>query len=235
MYCRIPPLVTNTEDNTKTEDTRMAGINSSEKAETSSEFKRPSVVSHILWERFQTIAKKTDEVTRRSTEKRIKDLQKSILSKVTKEISHPDDLEILRQHDVKFGPPVRNERKTSRKETADPDNALSRSNEEKWKEIKNYFNVNDHMSKTGYVKDDRKSGLAKEMDAAISRGSYEEAERLSERLSTRDFGRKIAEAADARDYLKRKQLEEETARKKKKKKLNWGFEHKQRWETKGNM
>ncbi|KAK3589883.1 hypothetical protein CHS0354_015909 [Potamilus streckersoni] len=231
MYCRIPPPVTEAEDNIKTEDTHLSGVDSS------SQLKRPSVVSQKLWERFQTVAKKTDEVTSRSTEKRIKHLQKSIISKVIEEISHPDDLEILRQHDVKFGPPVRNEKKTSIKETviADPDNDLSQSNEEKWKEIKNYFHVNDHISKTGYVKDDHKSGLAKEIDAAISRGSYEEAEKLSERLSSRDFGRKIAEAVDARDYLKRKQLEELTAGEKRKKKLKWGFDHKQRWETKSNM
>ncbi|XP_024152809.1 protein FAM204A isoform X2 [Oryzias melastigma] len=47
---------------------------------------------------------------------------------------------------------------------------------------------------------------------------------------------KIAEAADCRDFVQRKQEEEASrAAQKRKEQIPWGFEAKKRWETKSNM
>ncbi|CAN9500085.1 unnamed protein product [Ophioblennius macclurei] len=47
---------------------------------------------------------------------------------------------------------------------------------------------------------------------------------------------KIAQAADCRDFVQRKQEEEALrAAQKRKKQIAWGFEAKKRWETKSNM
>ena len=46
------------------------------------------------------------------------------------------------------------------------------------------------------------SGLEKRLDDAVAEGDFDKAEELSEELSVRDLGCKIAKAADARDYMK---------------------------------
>lgn len=106
--------------------------------------------------------------------------------------------------------------------------------------LNEYVDVNSHISQGidhGHFAPD-KSGLEKRLDEAIAEGDFERAEKLSEDLSVRDLGCRIAKAADARDYMKWKsEREEEKAAKKrkKKKKLAWGFEIKNRWEMKANM
>lgn len=54
-------------------------------------------------------------------------------------------------------------------------------------------------------------------------------------MAQQELGVKIVDAIEMRDYKKRKEVEEECQRAKKKKKLIWGFEQKERWESKGNM
>ncbi|CDQ61083.1 unnamed protein product [Oncorhynchus mykiss] len=47
---------------------------------------------------------------------------------------------------------------------------------------------------------------------------------------------KIAQATDCRDFVQSKQeVEASRAAQKRKKQIAWGFEAKQRWETKSNM
>ena len=54
-------------------------------------------------------------------------------------------------------------------------------------------------------------------------------------MAQQELGVKIVDAIEMRDYKKRKEVEEECQRAQKKKKLIWGFEQKERWESKGNM
>ena len=64
---------------------------------------------------------------------------------------------------------------------------------------------------------------------------YDVAEQLSDRLATRDFGVKIAEAIDAKRFIVKREHDAAVKKAAKKKKLAWTFQPKHRWETKGNM
>eukprot|EP00057_Strongylocentrotus_purpuratus_P034597 XP_795869.3 PREDICTED: protein FAM204A [Strongylocentrotus purpuratus] len=124
--------------------------------------------------------------------------------------------------------------------TSQPEGGPPRKNSEHLDTLNEYLDVNSHISQGvdhGHLAPD-KSGLEKRLDEAIAEGDFEKAEKLSEDLSVRDLGCRIAKAANARDYMKWKaEREEEKAAKKrkKKKKLAWGFEIKNRWEMKANM
>ncbi|XP_046329722.2 protein FAM204A-like [Haliotis rufescens] len=260
MYARIPApsdLYGESGSNKSDEDTTCAEAKSEEsdsflkieKTGTTAESclriedrqSKPKNISQHLWEKFKVLQKRTDDATRRSTEKRIKHLQRETLAKVQEEITNPDDIDILREHDVRLGPPViRNPEKTpsgqKRKNEDKPSDAPSTSTSNaEWLEVRDLLTVNDHLKGVDPGKHAPKTQLEKNVDAAIAGGDLEEAEELSDRLATREFGKKIADAMDARNYLRDKQKEAETDKAKKKRKLNWGFEHKQRWETKGNM
>ncbi|XP_038139990.1 protein FAM204A [Cyprinodon tularosa] len=108
--------------------------------------------------------------------------------------------------------------------------------EKHWKELKQYFGVNDRFQPPACSKPPPKSGLEKSMEEAIAEGDIAKAEEMSDRLATREMAVQIAQAADCRDFVQSKQEEEALrAAKKRKKQIAWGFEAKQRWETKSNM
>ena len=68
----------------------------------------------------------------------------------------------------------------------------------------------------------------------MKEGNFSKAEQLSDEISKQELGVKITNAIEVREYKKRKEMEEKL-KKSKKKKLLWGFEQKERWESKGNM
>ncbi|XP_012705645.2 protein FAM204A [Fundulus heteroclitus] len=108
--------------------------------------------------------------------------------------------------------------------------------EQHWKELKQYFGVNDRFQPPACSKPPPKSGLEKSIEEAIAEGDVAKAEEMSDRLATREMAVQIAQAADCRDFVRSKQEEEAVrAAKKRKKQIAWGFEAKQRWETKSNM
>lgn len=103
-----------------------------------------------------------------------------------------------------------------------------------WLELKPFLTVNDHL--VNHCGDGKaKTGLEKRIEEAISKKDIQTAVTLSDKLAERDFGKKIVAAIDAKVYTKKRKLEEEQNAAHHKNKLPWGFEHKQRWETKGNM
>ncbi|XP_028279302.1 protein FAM204A isoform X2 [Parambassis ranga] len=105
-----------------------------------------------------------------------------------------------------------------------------------WDELKQYFGVNDRFHPPACSKPPPKSGLEKSIERAIAEGDIAKAEEMSDRLATREMGVKISQAADCRDFVQRKQEEEALrAAQKRKKQIAWGFEAKKRWETKSNM
>ncbi|XP_024279970.1 protein FAM204A isoform X4 [Oncorhynchus tshawytscha] len=78
--------------------------------------------------------------------------------------------------------------------------------------------------------------LEKSIESAIAEGDFGKAEEMSDRLATRELAVKIAQATDCRDFVQSKQeVEASRASQKRKKQIAWGFEAKQRWETKSNM
>ncbi|XP_021366925.1 protein FAM204A-like [Mizuhopecten yessoensis] len=209
-------------------------VNSCEKA--------PKNVPSKLWERFKVLEKKTDDMTRRSTEKRTKYMQKSLMKKVQEEITLPEDRDILRQHDVKFGPPVNNDtdqvnRKRKSNTSIDPSTqeGPSSASGSSWENIKPYLTAEDHLERPDKDFYKPKSGLEGQITSAIKQGEFSKAEELSDQLSTRELGSKVSKAFDAHRFVEKRKEQEDFKKSKKKKSLHWGFQEKQRWETKGNM
>lgn len=109
------------------------------------------------------------------------------------------------------------------------------SNETQWKELTQYFGVNDRFEPPVKKKKVEKSGLEKRIDQAVEEWDVEKAEELSNQLATRELGVKIAKAIACHKFVKAKKEAENSQAARKKKKLAWGFEAKKRWETKSNM
>ncbi|XP_030807358.1 protein FAM204A isoform X2 [Camarhynchus parvulus] len=108
-------------------------------------------------------------------------------------------------------------------------------NEEKWKELTQYFGINDRFESPVDSRAPQKSGLELSIEKCVAEGDIAKAEELSDRLAIRELGVKIAKAAACRNFVKAKQEAEAAQEAQKKKKLAWGFEAKKRWETKSNM
>ncbi|XP_023819140.1 protein FAM204A isoform X2 [Oryzias latipes] len=131
-------------------------------------------------------------------------------------------------------------RKRRRKGAERREPAGTREQEEEqqkhWNDLQQYFGVNDRFQPPPCSKPPPKSGLEKNIERAIAEGDFAKAEEMSDRLATRELAVKIAEAADCRDFVQRKQEEEASrAAQKRKEQITWGFEAKKRWETKSNM
>ncbi|NWQ61447.1 F204A protein, partial [Neopipo cinnamomea] len=108
-------------------------------------------------------------------------------------------------------------------------------NEEKWKELTQYFGINDRFESPVDSRAPQKSGLELRIEECVAAGDVAKAEELSDRLATRELGVKIAKAAACRNFVKARREAEAAQEARKKKKLAWGFEAKKRWETKSNM
>ncbi|KAK6293418.1 hypothetical protein J4Q44_G00357440 [Coregonus suidteri] len=105
-----------------------------------------------------------------------------------------------------------------------------------WEGLTQYFGINDRFQPPACYKPAPKSSLEKSIESAIAEGDFGKAEEMSDRLATRELAVKIAQAADCRDFVQSKQeAEASRAAQKRKKQIAWGFEAKQRWETKSNM
>ncbi|XP_065602207.1 protein FAM204A [Cyrtonyx montezumae] len=109
------------------------------------------------------------------------------------------------------------------------------ANEDHWKELTQYFGINDRFESPVDSRAPQKSGLELSIEKSVAEGDIDKAEELSDRLATRELGVKIAKAAACRNFVKAKQEAEAAQEARKKKKLAWGFEAKKRWETKSNM
>uniref|UniRef100_A0A8C2RBR4 Family with sequence similarity 204 member A n=1 Tax=Capra hircus TaxID=9925 RepID=A0A8C2RBR4_CAPHI len=109
------------------------------------------------------------------------------------------------------------------------------SSETQWKELTQYFGVNERFDPPVKRKKVEKSGLEKRIDQAVEEWNIEKAEELSNQLATRELGVKIAKAIACHNFVKAKKEAENSQVARKKKKLAWGFEAKKRWETKSNM
>ncbi|XP_076982283.1 protein FAM204A [Tamandua tetradactyla] len=132
----------------------------------------------------------------------------------------------------------RRKRKRSRKDklnNGEVSHSTCSPNETQWKELTQYFGVNDRFDPPVKKKKIEKSGLEKSIDQAVDEWNIEKAEELSNQLATRELGVKIAKAVACHNFVKAKKAAENSQVVRKKKKLAWGFEAKKRWETKSNM
>nr|XP_021384936.1 protein FAM204A isoform X2 [Lonchura striata domestica] len=126
-------------------------------------------------------------------------------------------------------------RKAKQRKTDEVAKSQQLENEEKWKELTQYFGINDRFESPVNSRAPQKSGLELSIEKCVAEGDIAKAEELSDRLAIRELGVKIAKAAACRNFVKAKQEAEAAQEAQKKKKLAWGFEAKKRWETKSNM
>ncbi|XP_072661248.1 protein FAM204A isoform X1 [Canis lupus baileyi] len=132
----------------------------------------------------------------------------------------------------------RKKRKRSRKgklKNEEESHSEQTPSETQWKELTQYFGINDRFDPPVKKKKIDKSGLEKSIDQAVEEWNIEKAEELSNQLATRELGVKIAKAVACHNFVKAKRDAENSQVARKKKKLAWGFEAKKRWETKSNM
>ncbi|XP_032409968.1 protein FAM204A [Xiphophorus hellerii] len=159
-------------------------------------------ISEEMWQKFQELRKKKDEIKTTKIPERRK----------------------------------RRRKKERKCEEPTEDRERQDGREKHWKELKQYFGVNDRFQPPACSKPPPKSGLEKSMEEAVAEGDIAKAEEMSDRLASREMAVQIAQAADCRDFVHRKQEEEALrAARKRKRQIAWGFEAKQRWETKSNM
>ncbi|NXG89946.1 F204A protein, partial [Stercorarius parasiticus] len=95
-------------------------------------------------------------------------------------------------------------------------------NEDKWKELTQYFGINDRFESPVASRAPQKSGLELSIEKSVAEGDIDKAEELSDRLAIRELGVKIAKAAACRNFVKAKQEAEAAQEARKKKKLAWG-------------
>ncbi|XP_041271715.1 protein FAM204A isoform X2 [Onychostruthus taczanowskii] len=126
-------------------------------------------------------------------------------------------------------------RKAKQRKTDEVAKSQQLENEDKWKELTQYFGINDRFESPMDSRAPQKSGLELSIEKCVAEGDIAKAEELSDRLAIRELGVKIAKAAACRNFVKAKQEAEAAQEAQKKKKLAWGFEAKKRWETKSNM
>ncbi|CAJ0905004.1 4836_t:CDS:2 [Entrophospora sp. SA101] len=77
--------------------------------------------------------------------------------------------------------------------------------------------------------------LEHELDKAVENGDLVLATKISDQIAQKNYETIVSEAIERKEYNEAKEREEAFKAKKKKPKLRWGFETKQRWETKSNM
>ncbi|ORX87713.1 hypothetical protein BCR32DRAFT_289194 [Anaeromyces robustus] len=80
-----------------------------------------------------------------------------------------------------------------------------------------------------------KSSIEIKIDKAVENGDFELAEKLNEELILKQKEKLLNDAIECKNFVYSKNLEMEKKKKRKRKRLVWGFDSKQRWETKGNM
>eukprot|EP00795_Rhopilema_esculentum_P002717 gene2717-930_t len=80
----------------------------------------------------------------------------------------------------------------------------------------------------------KRSKIEKELDEAIKQNDLELAEKISDEISERNMAKNISQSFKANDFLEQKKFAKEK-QDRKRKKLKWMFDHKERWELKGNM
>ncbi|KAF4791195.1 hypothetical protein TURU_132823 [Turdus rufiventris] len=118
--------------------------------------------------------------------------------------------------------PVTDEEAKQRKTDEVAKSSQQLENEDKWKELTQYFGINDRFESPAYSRAPQKSGLELNIEKCVAEGDIAKAEELSDRLAIRELGVKIAKAAACRNFVKAKQEAEAAQEAQKKKKLAWG-------------
>ncbi|CAG8521439.1 13085_t:CDS:2 [Ambispora gerdemannii] len=101
--------------------------------------------------------------------------------------------------------------------------------------IAHYIGMNSQLKGVDHGRLNPKGTLEKQLDQAIKEGNLGLATKLSDEIAEQDHKKTVKEAIERKEFAEAKQREEKARANRKKPKLKWGFETKQRWETKSNM
>ncbi|CAG8443755.1 11257_t:CDS:2 [Ambispora leptoticha] len=101
--------------------------------------------------------------------------------------------------------------------------------------IAHYIGMNSQLKDVDHGRLNPKGILEKQLDQAIREGNLNLATKLSDEIAEQDYKKTVKEAIERKEFAEAKQREEKARANRKKPKLKWGFETKQRWETKSNM
>lgn len=77
--------------------------------------------------------------------------------------------------------------------------------------------------------------MEQQLDVALNEQNFTKAETLSDQISQQELAVKIVGAIEMKKYNEQKDIKEKWKKCTKRKKLLWGFEQKEKWESKGNM
>jgi hypothetical protein len=207
-------------------------------------------ISKRNWDRFRELKRRREQQCQRSTKRRIDDIKSTLVAKIRDEFTNVDELNALCQHNVdlaSLSSETKRQKNSGRasemdllkaataEKVCDNKEGVNTVPSEEWQSIKQYLDINSHLTEKTGGSDMPHSQLELTINRAVALQEYDTAEQLSDRLAMRDFGTKIAEAFDAKQFTEKRKHEEMMKEMAKKKRLVWGFEHKRRWETKGNM
>lgn len=195
---------------------------------------QPKNVSTEHWKRFFELRRRREDECEADTSHRIEAVRQQALQNVSKELSTAEKKQLELVDGVSLPPAKRKRRRGHREPQTTASDKTTAITEAKWKEVKQYWEPNPQLRGTDLGRHAPKSGLEEELDKAVSEGEFNEAVKLSDRLAQRDLATKVATAFDCYHYVQNSKAEE-GKKLHKKPKLHWKFEHKQRWETKGNM
>ncbi|XP_032234081.2 protein FAM204A isoform X2 [Nematostella vectensis] len=180
----------------------------------------------ILRKKFQELKERREKTCKVSSERRVKALKKKTLDPVFKELQSEEDCYILREHGVILPSNFKRRQNNKRAGTAsDRGSAIERCT----------ISVQDSTEKRLHKQKDKKADLEEAIQRALKEGQFDKAEEYSDALQDQDYAEKVHALLAAKDYSKRKSDQAEKAKKRKRIKLHWGFEQKERWESKGNM
>ncbi|XP_078079369.1 protein FAM204A [Mustelus asterias] len=183
----------------------------------------PAGVSLQMWKKFQELKERRSSISKTSFTKKARRKRKAAGAEGLTNLGRDEA-----ESSIKM-------RKSEQEQKTENRSSELNAREAYWSELKQYFGANDRFEIPACSAPCSKTHLEKNLDKAIAKGDMEEAEKLSDSLSVRELGVKIAKAVSCRDFAKVKQEAEASQQAQKKKQLAWGFEAKRRWETKSNM
>eukprot|EP00002_Diphylleia_rotans_P029230 TRINITY_DN5941_c0_g1_i3.p1 TRINITY_DN5941_c0_g1~~TRINITY_DN5941_c0_g1_i3.p1 ORF type:complete len:223 (-),score=76.30 TRINITY_DN5941_c0_g1_i3:31-699(-) len=170
-------------------------------------------------QKLQELQSKRLEICGKTTEQRIKKMQK-------------DAIRAAKKAGI-FGEASLHSNSV-REQKAQEDNESAKT-KDPLKELRPYMMVNRHLESGPGSQALRKNPkLEKSLDDAILAKDFSKAQQISMRMAQEENSKVLKDAVDAKEYAE-KRMEEREQEVKKRRKVHWTFESKQRWETKGNM
>jgi len=107
--------------------------------------------------------------------------------------------------------------------------------EKEFNQLLPYYKANDRFKSVSHGQWGDKTPLEAALEQAIKDGNIPLAEKISNRISLEEHLKNLEEAQQGKALKEQLGEQEKLKKKKKDVHLHWGFESKQRWESKGNM